>query len=141
MRILTSALENLPAMPFAAFGRESLTGPASGPPVSVLINRCRKANTSTLLKEIYFKALNPSLDQTKDRFDRLGNKPAETLQVRLGFTLPRLAPSSKLSKVLGTCSEAEKTVPPIKTPGPHIRCTKTSPQQTDPPIGGSRSIA
>jgi hypothetical protein len=139
--ISMSALENYFAIPAVISGRESKIASGLNPQLSVRSNRCTKAYSASSRAKLYFIPLNPSLSHTSERLDRLQDKLTKPLPVRLRFQLPHVAPSSKRSNFLETCSTSAKTAPPTKTPGPHIRCTKTSPQQTDPPKGGSRLTA
>ena len=121
LRTSTPVFEFLFAMP-DAFGVRLRTHLAEHS-FPLLLNRCKKSRSVTPLAQNSYYRQTPSPDHCAEPWsDRAQDRLAE---VRLSQSLRiRFEPA---------CRTAGNTIRPINTPGPHVRCTKTSPQQTDPP--------
>lgn len=92
----------------------------------LLSNRCKKSHKATSLTQNSYSLQSPSPDHCAyPRSDR------SQMEMLLAHRSQRHASQVKRSSF--ACSAATIAFRPINSPGPNIRCNKTSPQQTDPP--------
>lgn len=121
LRTTTPVFEFFLAMP-DAFGLRLRTHLAERS-TPLPINRCEKSYSAALLTQNLYSKQSPSPDHCaepwSDRAAEVRFALMQASQVRGRFVSARF--------------KAGTTIRPINSPGPHVRCTKTSPQQTDPP--------